>query len=960
MLKYRMMGSKSLTYNHFRRNLNFGSYFLTSVGRDSSRPAGVSVIAYNQFIFRSVMRKVFMFASAAIAALAMVSCNKEIETPESLAGEACPEGYYVEELEATYPVDPATRTAFNEDSGKFAWTEGDELAFHLSNGTYTSAPIDPATSKVKLYLPVGVTRDNYAVYPASAVVDEAAEIGNMQVTLPSTYDISGNLTTDYVPMPLIATNDANNKKLKFEHVGGLLQVNLNVPAGVKTATLSMGKTITGTFDLAAGSGNGVIKAGAASDDALTFVLSEEGLADATTVKLLAPLPSGTYEKFEVKYSNGFTFTKDLSSKPWEFDRTQGKKVSIAEDSFEDTRNYFWFEALEAGSTVSIAFNYSLTESNAEAKYPYQYSFDKKTWTDYDLQSINENKTITLENIGDRVYFRGQCDYSIGGGNSYNNEVGRSSYGSNPRYGYFKGSGSLKVGGELLTLKKYDEDDYLSYHATSDSDFSLNLGSLRGCYGYLFQNMTCLVDASELILPDFCFSNMYVNTFSGCTGLVKAPVLPAMDLKEYAYSSMFEGCTSLVEAPELPATNLNAFCYAGMFRGCTSLVDAYDLPATDLYDWCYNMMFYGCTSLKRAPSFVCERFVGGNPQRHFNMMFYGCSGLETAPSIYINPDGGKASAYMCYETFQNCSNLTDASNVVIGVSSVTVRTFEGTFANCIKLEYGPVFEKPLVTHVGKYYASDQRMMKSDNVYCFGMMFYRCSSLKSWPVGLEFSEDMTVTSTMCSNMFNNCSSLSENIPDILRPNNVASQCYYNMFSGCVSMTKAPELPATEMANSCYYGMFSGCSLVDVPDRLPAMSLAESCYANMFSNCKSSSFEAPELPATELANNCYFGMFAGSSLTKAPFLPATTLARSCYGAMFSNCTSLQEVSVNFTEWPDDSDSTVDNYRSTWYWMEYTPRNASCKFIKPEALPIENNNNHRIPSGWTVYNLEDIETGI
>lgn len=32
---------------------------------------------------------------------------------------------------------------------------------------------------------------------------------------------------------------------------------------------------------------------------------------------------------------------------------------------------------------------------------------------------------------------------------------------------------------------------------------------------------------------------------------------------------------------------------------------------------------------------------------------------------------------------------------------------------------------------------------------------------------------------------------------------------MFSGCTSLTIAPELPATSLASSCYYNMFNGCT-------------------------------------------------------------------------------------------------------------------------------------------------------
>ena len=122
-----------------------------------------------------------------------------------------------------------------------------------------------------------------------------------------------------------------------------------------------------------------------------------------------------------------------------------------------------------------------------------------------------------------------------------------------------------------------------------------------------------------------------------------------------------------------------------------------------------------------------------------------------------------------------------------------------------------------------------------------------------------------------------------------NNVdRSYCYANMFSGCSSLTQAPELPAMTLADSCYSSMFGGCtSLIKAPE-LPAMTLADSCYGGMFSSCFSLT-QAPELPATTLAKSCYAGMFiACSSLAQAPELPATTLADYCYSMMFYECKS------------------------------------------------------------------------
>ena len=120
-------------------------------------------------------------------------------------------------------------------------------------------------------------------------------------------------------------------------------------------------------------------------------------------------------------------------------------------------------------------------------------------------------------------------------------------------------------------------------------------------------------------------------------------------------------------------------------------------------------------------------------------------------------------------------------------------------------------------------------------------------------------------------------------------MADSCYYDMFSGCTSLTTPPELPATTLADSCYYDMFSGCTSLTTTPELPATTLASSCYSHMFSRCISLT-TTPTLPATTLTYNCYYCMFMDcTSLTTAPELPATTLADYCYYYMFYGCTSL-----------------------------------------------------------------------
>ena len=95
----------------------------------------------------------------------------------------------------------------------------------------------------------------------------------------------------------------------------------------------------------------------------------------------------------------------------------------------------------------------------------------------------------------------------------------------------------------------------------------------------------------------------------------------------------------------------------------------------------------------------------------------------------------------------------------------------------------------------------------------------------------------------------------------------------------------LPATALTDYCYNSMFSGCTSLTTAPELPATTLADACYLTMFEGCTSLT-TAPALPATTLASSCYNCMFIGcTSLTTAPALSATTLANNCYNYMFSN---------------------------------------------------------------------------
>ena len=168
-------------------------------------------------------------------------------------------------------------------------------------------------------------------------------------------------------------------------------------------------------------------------------------------------------------------------------------------------------------------------------------------------------------------------------------------------------------------------------------------------------------------------------------------------------------------------------------------------------------------------------------------------------------------------------------------------------------------------------------------CYDNMFVGCSSLERVPQ----LPATTLAANCYLGMFGNCTSLTT-APE-LPATTLADSCYRDMFFGCTSLTTAPTLPATTLANNCYLSMFFGCTSLTTAPTLPATTLASHCYHYMFLGCTSLT-TAPTLPATTLASHCYYFMFQDcTSLTTAPQLPATTLANQCYRAMFDGCTSL-----------------------------------------------------------------------
>ena len=562
-------------------------------------------------------------------------------------------------------------------------------------------------------------------------------------------------------------------------------------------------------------------------------------------------------------------------------------------------NYLTFTAEEDSSTFGIMNNKNTPDV--------QYSLDDgATWT-----ALTEGDSVILAHKGDKALLKG------------NNPQGFSNRGN---YSFFTMTGKVSASGSVMSL----------------------------------------IDGTGLsteIPNGYCFYSLFMF----CTSLTRAPELPATTLTAFCYNSMFLGCTSLTQVPALPATTLANGCYDGMFARCTSLTQAPALPATTLADSCYMYMFSGCTSLSEihvsfddwrnadystaywvknvAPSgtFICPEnlpleygyggedripegwrvkkvidgdtvdmlpvnrdlltFTAEEDSSTFGIVYEWSGLLNYWPNIQYSLDEGETWSKLAIGDIIILEKKGDKALIrgynENGMGHWSTWEHDGTESN-----YQYNYTQFVMT--GAIAASGSVMSLIDGIgktlvvpsdKCFFSLFSGCTSLTKAPELPATS----LASNCYSEMFSGCTSLT-NAPE-LPATTLEGYCYEEMFSGCTSLTNAPELPATSLASCCYSGMFKSCTSLTQAPELPATTLAGACYKSMFSGCTSLT-NAPELPATKLSNSCYSGMFSScTSLTNAPNLPATSLEWNCYSGMFSGCTSL-------TNAPELPATTLEGY--------------------------------------------------
>ena len=143
-------------------------------------------------------------------------------------------------------------------------------------------------------------------------------------------------------------------------------------------------------------------------------------------------------------------------------------------------------------------------------------------------------------------------------------------------------------------------------------------------------------------------------------------------------------------------------------------------------------------------------------------------------------------YIFKQLFYNCTNIVEASKLVLPATILANNCYYQMFYKCTSLTTVPELPATILAN-----------------YCYYQMFYNCSSLTTAP---KLSA-ITLSEYCYAYMFDDCTSLT--IAPELSATTLASGCYSNMFKDCSNLTTAPELPATTLVEKCYNQMFYGCS-------------------------------------------------------------------------------------------------------------------------------------------------------
>ena len=864
---------------------------------------------------------------AAIVALASVmACEREadslVDAPASSGGS---HAYIVA------PTD--TRTDFDSYVGKFAWSEGDQIAIHLSDGTFYATEVNAETGAFACSTTPSKKRDAYAIYPAAAADADNYGSPTLNVVLPAEYDISANLSSDYSPVPMIAVNRQAEDDLYFRHVGGLLRITCDrVPVGTRYIAVTADRNIAGTFTVTnPASENPTISTGG-NAQTVTFRVAETSLSQLTDgIVLNLPVPVGPVATLKVAALNAsgaelYSDTRDINI---DIARYSGKKCAYSmTEVFVDSMQMVVRAGDDTAWTFTMPFN---QRYHASVTFPARLRifWGDGSWSEVESGSYYGN---VLDQISHTYSTPGDFTITIEAEAKRKNDA-------------------MLPGFNMYIIGQPSVDQYLK-----DSRKMLKavptavLSSQSGIY---FEECTALESINEDLFaknPSMDFA----RTFVGCrslSGSIPAKLF-ANNRWATSFSDTFQGCSSLTGSipEELFANCPNVTSISHTFHGCSGLTGSIPagLFANNPLVRFFSYVFTGCSGLN---GYIPEDLFANNQAvESFMGLFNGCSGLTGPIPAGLFSHCPLATDFR--NVFSSCSGLKGSIPANLFAACTDATSFGGTFSDCSGLT-GSIpadlfAHNPLANECGALFSGCSGLTGGipgtllsycPDVTGVASLFNGCSGLTGGIPENLFANQSKITSFHY--VFRNCSGLSGTIPADLFATNPDATSFEQTFCGCTHLTGAipatlfsrqdkvtsfaytfagsgvtgaipASLFATNPLVTGFGGTFSGCAgLTTIPSGLFGQHTKVISFASLFYDCTGLTCNIP----AELFDNCpevtdFHSLFENcSGLTGS--IPhgffSNNLKASAYYQAFRGCSNLLLVPDIFIV--EGSESTPEN---------------------------------------------------
>jgi hypothetical protein len=364
-----------------------------------------------------------------IAALTVIAaaCSNEDALVTVPANNGTSEGKMITEtITATNGDANGTTRADVAADATFKWSADDQIAVHVSDGTYHTATLTSGATTTDAEFTVSYedtySRNAFAVFPASIVAADAANYGDgtaLDVTLPASYtlaEVSGTTT----PCPMIAENSGDS--WTFKQLCGLLRLTVNnIPATTKRLEIDFnGKKVCGDFSIdSPNPGSSTIETSTdAINDKITIT------KDGTDVELVSvseplvlniPIPTGTYGNiFVIAYdeiSSGTPTILDVISFAKDVERAGGKKKTA-------TMKYLTYNLAKASFDTSL--------NPDPVPFAYIYQSDAGTATSNTI-TIAEGQKVIIDGVNikaenkNAIICEGNAEIVLSGTNTVTSE-----------------------------------------------------------------------------------------------------------------------------------------------------------------------------------------------------------------------------------------------------------------------------------------------------------------------------------------------------------------------------------------------------------------------------------------------------------------------------------------------------------------------------------------------------------